>query len=249
MYSIALTNVLMQLEGGGTFPAGWTRRKTKVDATGSIAAWFKEVVDDSLNGAPERIRIESWANGAPCDLGVLAVAKREGNVLSFAGIEAIVVVGGELESLYLGEKVDARYHRLDYHPDELGKLLCEPLPHVHLRPDGPPRLAIGVGLNPVTDFFDMIYRNYFPEQWLEWARDSWREACRRQGFDDNLQVLETASTRGKWKVLTGKYAEDLGRLRAILQARRDNHLTRLRVDPSTAGLLGDVLHHPLMNTQ
>lgn len=244
MYSVDLTRMLAQLEGSGSFPSGWSRVKASVDTDGSLAPWFRGVVDARLGGRPEAIRIEARSEGGGSDLGVLALAKRDGGVLSFACIEAIVVVGGDLESLYCGEKVDARYHRLDYHPDKLGELFCEPLPHMHLRPDGPPRVAVGTGPNPVVDFFDLLYRNYFPGKWLARTREIWRDACLTHGYENTLPVLERAFRTEQSKLLVSRYARDLDRLRAALRTERGRHLKRLRVETAASRLLGDLLHAP-----
>jgi hypothetical protein len=60
-----------------------------------------------------------------------------------------------------------RYLRADHDTSALGPLLKEPLPHLHVEPDGEPRFPLQ--LTAATDlvgwFLDFVYRNYFYDHW------------------------------------------------------------------------------------
>ncbi len=137
-----------------------------------------------------------------------------------------VVSPGVLLSIGSATRRDAHYLRLDYDESNLGPLLCEPLPHLHVRGNSAPRVEFrGLASKRLLgSFLDFIYRNYFRDSWETWARAVWERARRPGGhsatsFDEVWQAFLASDVAG----LTTTHREKLrGMKRAWRRAITDS---------------------------
>ncbi len=161
-------------KGRRVYPRGYTVTR----ASGDVHGWFKDLVDKSLGGSPEGCAVEE-------NLAVFAVLDGANDcALDYANVQVLTTDGGSLVEYYKQSKVGvvANYIRLDFDLEALGPAFKEPLPHVHVQPDGSPRFHVS---DPcvVAEFFDFVYRNYQYDKWIIWANEVWEDALRASGRD------------------------------------------------------------------
>jgi hypothetical protein len=94
--------------------------------------------------------------------------------LRFASVP-MLIAECDLEQLYLDDKADAVYIRLDLNYETLGEPFSHPLAHIPVRDERHPRFSLdgGTSGNVIVDFLEFVYRNYLPADWLAWARRQW----------------------------------------------------------------------------
>lgn len=157
------------------------------------------------------------------NLLVLARLEWDGKVIRHASLQALALPGPKgvrtIEGFYLAPPEDRsryqpQYLRVDFDLNNLGPLLKEPQPHVHIRGAHEPRFPV-YGDNVVMDFLDLLYRNYQYDQWLDWVKAVWRDSP-KAGVNDPLPTLISAFKDGKSSVVR-EHANDLRRLRATIR--------------------------------
>lgn len=97
----------------------------------------------------------------------------QGSLITSLRLHALVTPRDTLLDFYHREDIRVFYFRLDYDPERLGPLFKESLPHIHICPDQEPRfsLAFSSPHTALADFTEWIYRNFFYDRWLLWARE------------------------------------------------------------------------------
>ncbi|MGL5478234.1 MAG: hypothetical protein ACRDCB_04210 [Clostridium sp.] len=104
------------------------------------------------------------------------------NLMKRANVQAFILEGCEIEEFFFEEsykKVKEKiynneykifYYRLDYHPNSLGRVFSETLPHVHTNVKGSPRFDLSHKEGDfVFEFLEDIYISHFYRKWFEWA--------------------------------------------------------------------------------
>jgi hypothetical protein len=222
-------------EGESVFPAGLKADVPRAKDEDSARTWFVRVVDTVLEGNVQSCAVEP-------QLGLFASLRwREGDQLQFVRMHALVCEG-TLEELYWdeAETLAAYYLRLDYDLSALGGLFSHPQPHVHVTPwkfalRFPADMA-ETG-NVVMDFLDFIYRNFFHDRWMDWARATWAHEADRRVMQNLFEPISEAFRASKPGVLSQPaYAESLRMMKRTLRERRDS-LFSLRVPLELSRLL------------
>ena len=135
---------------------------------------------------PERIKrngVHSWIRAifekykARClveeNMVVCADLEFKSQTVTYINVQAVITEGA-IEDFIRDDSLNHSYFRLDYHPTSCGMLLREPHPHIHTTTCGEPRFdSFDKSGYVVMAFFDFIYRNYFYNDWLEWAEGAY----------------------------------------------------------------------------
>ncbi|GEM_PF-3328178 len=184
---------------------------TRVGKSESVHEWFKRLVDGSLKGRPEAAAMEDR-------MAVFAHMGVSQDRIHTASIQ-VLIVAEDLCSFYLDPSEKHWYLRMDYDPACLGELFNHPQPHVHTSPHGTPRFVLPClpSGNAIGDFFDFVYRNFFHEQWLGWARHAF-EKWARNSMDpeagQQFDVITEAFRAGKHEILCAAFAKQLVGMKA-----------------------------------
>ncbi|WP_437671982.1 hypothetical protein [Sorangium sp. So ce131] len=217
-FSAGVENVCTVLKAKGenrsSFPRSWQLEHGRIGATESVHKWFVRCVNDHLGGDLGHCQVADR-------LAVFVVVHWRNDVIAYLNFQALVTVGGTLEDYYLDSSTEAQYLRLDYDMSALGAMFREPLPHVHIRPDGEPRFPMMSTPNVIIDFFDFIYRNYFHSEWIEWAESLWRkEAVFRKLDVDAFDRVKEAFDRSQYDELK-RWSKPLGYMKRAWRGKKD----------------------------
>lgn len=136
---------------------------------------------------------------------------------------------------YHEEIRDSFYFRMDYDHDCLGPFFKEALPHIHICPENEPRFSFRFS-DPKTilaDFVEFIYRNFFYEQWLVWAKRVSKKHFPDKNIFDALQKAYDKNDLGFLK-------EDVTRIflrsfKEKLQEEKETFLN-ISIDPDLLSL-------------
>lgn len=187
--------------------------------------WFVRIVDEELDGHPERCAIEE-------NIAIFATVKWEQErELKYANLQCLIALNGSLEDLYLDEAIECEYLRLDFDPAQPGSLFTHPIPHIHVRGSRGPRFGLrqGESGHVVFDFLDFVYRNYLPYQWENWLSDIWDELGAPQValFDDGFQNVSDA-LHGKAPsdiLFLDAYKGIVSKISECIQTKRESSFT------------------------
>jgi hypothetical protein len=187
----------------------------------TIHSWFNRC-SNAINGT-----IEQFQTNDRLMFFALADWNDQGEI-TYCNLNALVTQGTLAE--YAQKKDDpAVYLRLDFHPDEPGELFTHPAPHMHIAfttSQAVPRFsteASGAG-NPIAEFLDFVYRQYFLTDWTQWARRAWEDEFLDRGYSLEEEpwtplarayqrcIREEMDRLGEWTL----------RIREVLRQRRDD---------------------------
>lgn len=194
--------------------------------------YFKRIVDNQFQNDPNRCSVET-------DMAVLADLKFTDRFIAYANIQVFICNGSDLETFYKDPLTPCMYLRLDYDLDCLGQLFSHSLPHVHISADGLPRFGFNCFTgNIILDFFDFIYRNFYPDRWIEWARLAYQNYNGKYHKEENemfdLIIEEFKSNNHDY--LSSRYAKNLNYIKKACQNIKDD-LFQIRIDIDKADLL------------
>lgn len=171
-------------------PEGAARRKKQEPAH----RWISHCIAEA-GGAPQ-LAIED-------NLALLLVLHVDGRQLRYANLQALWSEVS-IAAFAAGDGTEThRYLRLDYDPSALGSLLKEPMPHLHVEADGEPRfpLARGAASDPIGWFIDLVYRNYFYDEWIAWAEGVWDAWCSETGRPNRWVRLVQAFKQSNMRLI------------------------------------------------
>ena len=211
------------------FPSGVA--EARIGKQEHVHPWFRRLVDSALDSHVERCAVEE-------NMGVFARLqyRDKGEIITHVNLQ-VLVTETDLETYYLNPDTRARYFRLDYDPDRLGPIFKEPLPHVHSRPVGAPRFSMWAPTgNVVVDFFDFIYRNFYHENWLGWAKHAYSRWQRSTGTDIFVPIEEAFKTKDGHTVLVSEYEKQLRDIKSACRTLKDRIFTA-RINAHSSKLL------------
>lgn len=203
--------------GEARFPPNLPSRGARRRSGESARHWLHGCIE-LLGGGVDAVAIEDT-------LALFVELHWAERAISYANIQALWT------SVPLREFVDAcespshQYLRLDYHPDEaLGQLLKEPHPHLHVDADGEPRFPVPLSASKdvVGWFVDFVYRNFFYEDWIAWAKEAWDHQCRETNRENRWPRLVQAFNQSKLQVILAddQLRKDLDDLKQCLAEKR-----------------------------
>lgn len=205
------------------FPQGYVR--VGADSTKTTHDWFLECINQIKTA--QNLTDEADAIAA-CqieeNMGIFGIVGGSQDRLMYANLQAVIVHDGDLTSFYLGAAKSAQYLRLDYDLEALGPLFKEAAPHVHIRPDGEPRFACCVHQNIVAEFVDFIYRNYFHDVWVKWARRVWEKQASSSADNEVFDRIVNAFNRADIEALVAEKST-LDRMKSCWQRAVDSMYT------------------------
>lgn len=171
------------------FPHGLNADSTYFQAGETLRQWFVRLVDAKCAGDPRRVAIEDG-------IAVFANLAWRSDLLRYASIPTLIVVGATLDDFYLDSDVPAIYLRLDLNYQTLGTPFSHPLAHIHVTDDSFPRFALDGGNcgNVILDYLEFIYRTYVPDKWLRWARRHWLNSGLPSAGDEENDPFERILT-------------------------------------------------------
>lgn len=190
--------------------------ETHISKNEEIHEWFKRIVDDHLGRDTSQCAMETG-------MAVFASLRFNDNIIEYANIQVLKTKPDKkLVDYYRHpDKVSCKYLRFDYDLKCLGEMFTHPHPHIHTTPDGSPRFWStiyhngNVSENIVLDFFEFVYRNFYPEKWHDWAR----YACQSkrpiiQEDDVKFDAIIEAFKANNQEAILSKYNRDLKRIKS-----------------------------------
>ena len=117
-------------------------------------------------------------------------------------------------------------------------MFCEPVPHVHGVPNGPPRHFVPTfRSNVVTGILHHVYRNYYPSIWLRWAERVWNRwwMSAQRAEDNPFSTIRDAFAAGQIGYLRERQ-HHVKRLKQVLAAELSGAYSPSG-DPDEASLL------------
>jgi hypothetical protein len=184
---------LREITGRGSgqygYPDPWSPRSLEREGDGeTLRDYFDRVVEDGILDEDAKEELEQYALEESA-LVVLSLESSSTTIRSLS-IQAFVSARNLVDTyLEVDRSRPLHYLRFDYEPHQPGRLFKEPQPHVHVRPEGEPRMSVPMTeeRHLLTGFFDILYRNYFYETWREWARvHAWEPLARRHRYELEL---------------------------------------------------------------
>lgn len=154
----------------------------------SIKDWFVNKVDNDLGGKVEECAIED-------NMATFIEIKKRDKQIDYISIQALIAER-DLTYFYLNV-VPVIYMRLDY-TNPIDDFFKEQLPHIHTHPVGPPRLSCPhpLDVNPISSFFDFIYRNFYYDKWFSWLKSVCVDnVIKRDVFDELLVAYKIGGKR------------------------------------------------------
>lgn len=190
-----------------------------------VRAWFRDIVANRLGGSAIPLQLEErlavhghikWTTPAG-----------NGRVLTFASLQAIVILDPNsslTKFLDDGDDQDIpfQYYRLDYDPDCLGAIFREPLAHLHISPDGEPRIpfqCLPAG-SIIPEFLEFLYLNHFKKTWLGWAERVWTDTYSGPLAQNPWVRVTEAFNQGKMDLLRNTYSAQVNAIRSALRAKK-----------------------------
>ena len=200
---------------GSAFPTGLAVKDAQRRSNETLQEWFVRLVDRCCGGAPRRMGLED-------NLAVFANFRWDRDKLVYASMPTLVVEGCDLDQFYRGEEAEAVcYLRLDLDYHSIGHPFSHPLPHLHVSDDRCLRFALdgGTSGNVVLDFLEFVYRNHFPDKWLDWARRQWLGA--QDGHEEPFDKVVQAFQDNQFGVLKA-YASEIRQIKRRLREAKDS---------------------------
>jgi hypothetical protein len=247
-YSSGAVNVLQQLHpydrphGAATFPVHWDSAAGRISTGESIGAWFRRCVAAMPSREVESCEVEP-------NIGVFGRAewntRRGVRALTYMNLQVVVVLEGDLTTLYSSSDVDApiaRYYRLDHDSGAIGSLFTHPIPHIHCyREDSPRFMLESHDTNGVLlEFLDFLYRNHFHDRWLAWAHNVYLQDLDDRGrsiVDDDLFArIVDAFDKGSIEDVREKMRDEVSFLKGAIRRALDQAYP-LRISPDDKGPL------------
>jgi hypothetical protein len=220
--------------GTSCFPAGVTRDNVKARSGYTPRDWLLRCVKDVLHGDESLCLVED-------NLAVFALIEwRDGERLTYANIQ-VLRADATISEYCRDGGIKADYLRLDLDFGALGDIFTHPLPHVHDKPDGPPRFTFELpSSNIVVDFFDFVYRQFYHDKWVAWARQAWddhyeKTITRAEEIDSNpFNIIVEAFKAAQYEALRDRQ-DQVQKLKRVLQSWKDQ-LFPLRLDAFASDL-------------
>jgi hypothetical protein len=139
-------------------------------------------------------------------------------------LQSLCLVNGSFEDWMHGlddlSDDDFHYFRLDIHPDALGQLFSEPIPHVHSLPHGAPRFSFQSTLTQtlIPDFIGFLFRNYAYEDWERWVGVVWKEGHLYSKDEDPYERILEAFRDSQFLLLSETYKKEMTELKECLSS-------------------------------
>jgi len=195
---------------------------SRISPREKISDWFRRIVDDQLEGEVKPCVVEQ-------NMGVFCRVIYKGDLITYANIQ-VIIADDDLENFYFDPKIKCNYLRLDCDPNRLGEIFTHPLPHIHISESGSPRFGTDIfkSGNIVLDFFDFIYRNFYPNLWIEWAYRAYQEGKRRRADNspDIFKPIAHAFKTNQLGILTTRYSQGLREIRNSCRSLKDSLFTK-----------------------
>ena len=202
-----------------------------------VHLWFRNLVDmveSDENSRPfKRWAIEeNMVVRANIKYKTIGKKKKKEVQISKLKMEIIIVDPNSqgpqrtVEDFYLDPSIPYHYFRLEYDLGSLGNMFNHPHPHIHTVPDGAPRFSgpcVESG-NIVVDFFDFLYRNYYHDKWLSWARSAYEAHGEiLQGLFDssNFDSIAALFSKSNHELLMKNHEPDLRLIKKACRHRKD----------------------------
>lgn len=221
-----LDNVVRWLRPYGSsttkFPNNLEPSQLRFEANETVHNWFERLVNGVCFADTGLCAIED-------NIAVFAIAfwskKKE---LIGANISVLVTSKPLDEYLEVGASPNEEesYFRLDYDATTLGYPFSHPLPHIHVFGHESIRFALeGSSGNVIVDFFEFVYRHFYPQKWSNWAEGVWNAdfTAKRLSEDENpIYRIFKAFEESRLGVLQ-QHEDDLTRLKTLLRKSKDNY--------------------------
>ena len=174
-------------------------------------------------------------------IAIFGVQKWNKAGLCYLNLQALIAVEGTIADLLLPDTADncCHYYRLEYDPSKLGPMFKEPLPHVHVLPDGAPRFQFsGSGARTlIVDFIEFLYLNYSYTKWEDWAKITWKGRVAPSPPSDPFDAIVAAYAGGRYEELSGRYRESVEALKNALRAEKRDVCRGLAALPDIVDML------------
>jgi hypothetical protein len=138
-------------------------------------------------------------------------------VITRAHAQALIAPG---QLIHEAEE-DLHYLRMDFERSNLGGLLHDPVPHVHAQAKGEPRFALSDSRSlPHVDFVELVLRNYFHDEWEDWADRVWERRVKPvlpfDGTADPRTQIKAAFRESHYPTLMGDFRESVSQWKRVL---------------------------------
>jgi len=234
-------------EGTRFFPNALGQDPPRTESRKPWHRWLRECVDllkSKANFACDRDALNAFA--VRPDLAVFAKARWENKTELAAATVQALKCEGTLEDLLRGPVPNAYYFRLDFDREKLGALFSHPFPHVHVIPEGLPRLPAPVGPsgNVIVDFLEWVFLQCHHGEWLEWAKEMWKQECLQKGMPEEREWFpafcwafrkDPPGGLSTYQYLR-KHAEKLNEMKHVWREAKERDLS-LRMAPEARALL------------
>jgi hypothetical protein len=234
MFTPALEQLVHTIRGARrtgqiVFPAGLTEGGARRTADQPAHLWVRRCAEEL--GGVENVALEE-------NLALFMTARLNDGKITYANLQALWT---EVPTASFAQGTGAerhRYLRLDHDPSAMGPLLKEPMPHLHVEAEGEPRFAAPAS-DVVAWFLDFVYRNFFYDHWIEWAKLAWEDWCRDRERPNRWPRLVAAFNQSTIRIIEGDadLRDDLMQLKQCLLVERKK-LFPFEVDSIRAALFG-----------
>ncbi len=210
------------------FPKRLKERKAeiKVSTSEKIPEWFHRCAKEVLAGDIASCQIEE-------NTALFAVVGWKNAKFNYINVQSLICNGCSLEEFSRGgNSADWHSHRLDLDLSITGEIFKEALPHVHTRPNGPPRFFLDIDKkhNVIVDFIEFLYLNYHYDKWLGWAESAWRRSKEGKTRADTFSVITKAYKENQIVPTIERYEEHIIALKNILRQEKENKSFELNID-------------------
>lgn len=158
------------------------------------------------------------------NLAMILVIKVHEQQLEYASLQALWAEVSIADFAAGDGTARHQYLRADHDTSALGPLLKESLPHVHAAAERAPRFPIFLpaGGDVVSWFIDFVYRNFFYDHWIAWAKRGWADWCVETSRVNRWERLVQAFDQSKVELIEGDQdlRDDLHELKRCLLNRR-----------------------------
>ena len=222
------------------FPAKWRPGAyERQGAQESVSQYFRRILEEVFEGNPESAAIEESV------LALISLTYENGSIQRL-NIETFIAPEMTLADAYYeseeddeNDKAIIHYLRMDYDPGQPGPLFLEPQPHIHVQ-NGAPRMNLSLcsSRSLMGGFFDVLYRNYLPGKWHDWARNVWKDLARDKKWEFEIfNRIAEAYNDGEVELLETEYLLYFNELKIVLNDALDEIFPAPRRDFQEFGIL------------